>query len=57
MLYTPRYEYERIKPKDDAMPEECGVFGVFMEDDAYDPAEGGIYRPVCLQHRGRKARA
>ena len=24
--------YERWKPKDDVMVEECGVFGIFMDD-------------------------
>ncbi len=55
MLFEPNKEYERWKPQDDVMPEECGVFGIFTDDRRYDPAEAtylGLYAP---QHRGQES--
>lgn len=48
-------EYTRIKPQDDAMHEECGVFGIYMEDDYYDPAEACYLGLFALQHRGQES--
>lgn len=47
--------YERIKPDDDCMKEECGVFGIFMNDDYYDPAEAAYIGLYALQHRGQES--
>ena len=46
--------YERWKPKDDVMVEECGVFGIFMDDRRYDPAEAAYLGLYALQHRGQE---
>lgn len=37
------------------MPEECGVFGVYMDDDRYDPAEAAYLGLYALQHRGQES--
>ena len=57
MIPTPKdpYIYERIKPYDDCMKEECGVFGIFMNDDRYDPAEAAYLGLYSLQHRGQES--
>ena len=57
MRITPstHYQYERIKPDDDCMHEECGVFGIYMEDDVYDPAEAAYLGLYALQHRGQES--
>lgn len=47
--------YERWKPKDDVMAEECGVFGIFMDDRRYDPAEAAYLGLYALQHRGQES--
>ena len=47
--------YERIKPRNDSMQEECGVFGIYMNDDAYDPAEAAYLGLYALQHRGQES--
>ncbi|MBC5646990.1 amidophosphoribosyltransferase [Christensenella tenuis] len=47
--------YERWKPKDDVMVEECGVFGIFMDDRRYDPAEATYLGLYALQHRGQES--
>lgn len=52
---TDRYIYERIKPDDDTMKEECGVFGIFMDDNRYDPAEATYLGLYALQHRGQES--
>lgn len=49
------YIYERVKPQDDVMPEECGVFGIYMDDDRYDPAEACYLGLFALQHRGQES--
>ncbi len=49
------YNYERWKPKDDVMAEECGVFGIFMDDHRYDPAEATYLGLYALQHRGQES--
>ncbi len=57
MLIVPgkNQQYERIKPDDDCMHEECGVFGIYMEDDYYDPAEAVYLGLFALQHRGQES--
>jgi amidophosphoribosyltransferase len=50
-----RGQYERIKPKDDMMPEECGVFGMFAADAQFDPAEAAYVGLYALQHRGQES--
>ena len=47
--------YERLKPYDDCMKEECGVFGIYMNDDIYDPAEACYLGLYALQHRGQES--
>ena len=37
------------------MQEECGVFGIYMNDDAYDPAEAAYLGLYALQHRGQES--
>ncbi|MEG0256856.1 MAG: amidophosphoribosyltransferase [Christensenella sp.] len=57
MLIEPNshYNYERWKPKDDVMSEECGVFGIYMDDHHYDPAEAIYLGLYALQHRGQES--
>lgn len=55
MEFHTSYQYERIKPLDDVMPEECGVFGAYMEEDVYDPAEAIYIGLYALQHRGQES--
>ncbi len=55
MQFQKRYAYERIKPDDDAMHEECGVFGIYMNDKTYDPAEAAYIGLYALQHRGQES--
>ena len=47
--------YERIKPMDDAMHEECGVFGIYVADGKFDPAEACYIGLFSLQHRGQES--
>lgn len=47
--------YERIKPHDDCMNEECGVFGVYSNGSNVDPAEAAYYGLFALQHRGQES--
>ncbi len=47
--------YDRMKLWRDAMPEECGVFGVYMEDGKFDPAEATYIGLYALQHRGQES--
>ena len=47
--------YLRAKPNDDAMQEECGVFGILMSDNKYDPAEACYIGLYSLQHRGQES--
>ncbi len=47
--------YQRIKPYDDCMREECGVFGIWCADDSIDPAEAAYYGLFALQHRGQES--
>lgn len=44
-----------MKPDDDAMHEECGVFGIYMETDHYNPAEACYLGLFALQHRGQES--
>ena len=55
MIFTPKLVYDRIKPFDDCMPEECGVFGIYMNDKTYDPAEAAYLGLYALQHRGQES--
>lgn len=55
MQFQKRYAYERIKPDDDTMHEECGVFGIYMNDKTYDPAEAAYIGLYALQHRGQES--
>ena len=55
MLLAPNAQYERWKPADDIMPEECGVFGIYMNDRHYDPAEAAYLGLYALQHRGQES--
>jgi amidophosphoribosyltransferase len=55
MQFQKRYAYERIKPDEDAMHEECGVFGIYMNDKTYDPAEAAYIGLYALQHRGQES--
>ena len=48
-------EYCRIKPDDDAMHEECGVFGIYAPDGKFDPAEVCYIGLFALQHRGQES--
>ena len=50
-----QYYYERIKPDDDAMHEECGVFGIYAPDGKFDPAEVCYIGLFALQHRGQES--
>lgn len=47
--------YERVKPFDDCMHEECGVFGVYCADGSVEPAEAAYYGLFALQHRGQES--
>ena len=47
--------YQRIKPFDDCMHEECGVFGIYCADQSIDPAEATYYGLFALQHRGQES--
>jgi amidophosphoribosyltransferase len=47
--------YERLKPDDDCMHEECGVFGVYREDEFFDAAETVYFGLYALQHRGQES--
>lgn len=55
MQFEKRYAYERIKPDEDTMHEECGVFGIYMNDKTYDPAEAAYIGLYALQHRGQES--
>ncbi len=48
-------EYERLKPNDDCMNEECGVFGVYTNGSGIDAAEAAYYGLFALQHRGQES--
>ena len=47
--------YERLKPFDDCMHEECGVFGIRCAEKSVDPAEAAYYGLFALQHRGQES--
>jgi len=47
--------YDRIKPHDDCMHEECGVFGILSANTDIDPAEATYYGLFALQHRGQES--
>ncbi len=47
--------YERLKPFDDCMHEECGVFGILSSGTKTDPAEAAYYGLFALQHRGQES--
>ena len=47
--------YERLKPDDDCMREECGVFGIYCNGSGLDAAEAAYYGLFSLQHRGKES--
>ena len=47
--------YERLKPDDDCMREECGVFGIYTNGSGLDAAEAAYYGLFALQHRGQES--
>ncbi len=47
--------YERLKPFEDCMHEECGVFGIYCTDGSVEPAEAAYYGLFALQHRGQES--
>ncbi len=47
--------YERLKPNDDCMNEECGVFGLYSDGSGIDAAEAAYYGLFALQHRGQES--
>ncbi len=47
--------YDRIKPFEDCMKEECGVFGIYCTDSSIKPAEAAYYGLFSLQHRGQES--
>ena len=47
--------YERLKPNDDRMNEECGVFGIYCNGSGVDAAEAAYYGLFALQHRGQES--
>ena len=47
--------YERLKPNDDCMNEECGVFGIYCNGSGIDAAEAAYYGLFSLQHRGQES--
>lgn len=47
--------YERLKPNDDCMHEECGVFGIYCNGSGLDAAEAAYYGLFALQHRGQES--
>ena len=47
--------YERLKPNDDCMNEECGVFGIYCNGSGVDAAEAAYYGLFSLQHRGQES--
>ncbi len=53
-IHLPR-PYERCKPDNDCMREECGIFGIFSADDELDAAEAAYYGLFALQHRGQES--
>ena len=51
----PPAQYERLKPDDDCMREECGVFGIYCNGSGQDAAEAAYYGLFALQHRGQES--
>jgi len=47
--------YERIKPHNDCMKEECGVFGIFSANREIEPVDAAYYGLFALQHRGQES--
>ncbi|HWQ07293.1 MAG TPA: amidophosphoribosyltransferase [Feifaniaceae bacterium] len=47
--------YERLKPDDDCMKEDCGVFGIYCNGSGLDAAEAAYYGLFSLQHRGQES--
>lgn len=47
--------YERLKPFEDCMHEECGVFGIYSPNSSVEPAEAAYYGLFALQHRGQES--
>lgn len=55
MQYKKLAPYMRLKPLKDAMCEECGVFGIFCNDEKTNPADATYYGLLALQHRGQES--
>ncbi len=55
LCIKPLKTYERWKPDDDCMREECGVFGVYCPDGLIEPAEAAYFGLFALQHRGQES--
>ena len=47
--------YQRLKPYDDCMHEECGVFGIYCVDHDIEPADAAYFGLFALQHRGQES--
>lgn len=52
---TLKPSYDRIKPFEDCMHEECGLFGIYCSDSNIEPAEAAYYGLFALQHRGQES--
>lgn len=47
--------YDRLKPREDGMQEECGVFGIHCNGCDINAAEATYYGLFALQHRGQES--
>lgn len=55
MQYKRLAPYSRLKPREDCMREECGVFGVYCQSNETEPTETAYYGLLALQHRGQES--
>lgn len=46
-----------IKERGDQMEEDCGVFGIYAQDEHINAAEAAYYGLFALQHRGQESAA
>ena len=44
-----------IKERGDQMEEDCGVFGIYAQDEHINAAEAAYYGLFALQHRGQES--
>lgn len=44
-----------IKEHGDQMEEDCGVFGIYAQDEHINAAEAAYYGLFALQHRGQES--